>query len=382
MRKILYFSIFVLLSGLTFAQSDILVNWECNMEIEILSGRFNPATDTVAARGYFNGWGRKDLVPSFDPNIYVSEMPDTVFDVMVGDTITGTPWPNNGYKFFYTPNTWEGGDNKFYVLTAADSANGEVTLSNPFNGGTLATVTNQETDVLFQVDVNNAMSICNVTPEPFPAINTVHIAGGTSPLQWPSLGWPDGEINLMIPLNDDGMEGDKVAGDGIFSTTITFPAYTVFEVQYKFGINYGDAVNNTGCNDNENAIGDNHIINLFSTAWYCETLDTFGIMGPKDFVTDVQDNNPSTPTSYTLGQNYPNPFNPSTKISYSIPVEGFVNLDVYNSIGQKVASLVNENKTAGTYEVNFDAAKLSSGIYFYKISSGNFTETKKMILMK
>ena len=69
-------------------------------------------------------------------------------------------------------------------------------------------------------------------------------------------------------------------------------------------------------------------------------------------------------------------------INFSIPVEGFVTLNVYNSIGQKVATLVNETKTAGTYQVDFDAATLTSGIYFYRISSGNFTETKKMILLK
>ncbi len=126
------------------------------------------------------------------------------------------------------------------------------------------------------------------------------------------------------------------------------------------------------------------IINLilFPTAWYAETLDTFGIMLLKDFPVDVEPINEVIPSAYALEQNYPNPFNPSTTINFSIPVEGFVTLDVYNTIGQKVASLVNETKTAGTYKVDFDAATLTSGIYFYKISVGNFTETKKMILMK
>jgi len=374
MKKLLYVSFLLLLAGITFAQpKDILVNWECNMEIEILSGRFNTA-DTVAARGDFNSWGRHDLVANpIDPNFYVSEVPDTIFGAQVGDTIVA-------YKFFYTPNTWEGGDNKLYVLTQADYDNGEATVSRPFNDGTLATVTNQPTDVLFQVDVNGAVSAIN--NQPFTVINTVHIAGGTSPLQWPSLGWPNGEINLMIPLYDDGTNGDKTAGDLVFSTVVTFPAYTTFEVQYKFGINYGDDANNQGGNDNENAIGSNHVAHLFSNAWYCETLDTFGIMGPKDFVTDVENDVQTLPTTYSLDQNFPNPFNPATKINFSIPVEGLVSLDVYNSIGQKVATLVNENKTAGTYEINFNAANLSSGIYFYNLTSGNFTETKKMILMK
>jgi hypothetical protein len=374
MKKLLYISFLLLLAGITFAQpKDILVNWECNMEIEILSGRFNTA-DTVAARGDFNGWGRHDLVPStLDPNIYVSEMPDTVLQAEVGDTIVA-------YKFFYTPDTWEGGDNKLYILTQDDYNNGAAIVSRPFNDGTLATVTNQESQVLFQVDVDGAVSAIN--NQPFTVINTVHMAGGTSPLQWPSLGWPSNEIGDMIELNDNGMDGDKVAGDMVFSTTVTFPAYTVFEVQYKFGINYGDSVNNQGGNDNENAIGSNHVTNLFSSLWYGELIDTFGVMVTRDFTTDVQDITETLPTVYALTQNFPNPFNPTTIINFSVPKEEFVTLNVYNSIGQKVATLVNESKTAGTYQVDFDAANLSSGIYFYKITAGNFNETKKMILMK
>ncbi|MFI5236405.1 MAG: T9SS type A sorting domain-containing protein [Ignavibacteriales bacterium] len=373
MRKVFYISFLCLLTSLTFAQpKDIVVNWECNMEIEILSGRFLVG-DTVAARGNFNGWGRHDLVQSIDPNIYVSDSPDTAHQVEVGDTILL-------YKFFYTPNTWEGGSDKPYVLTQSDYDNGEATISRPFNDGTLATVTNQPTDVVFQVDVNGAISAINSLP--FPVINTVHVAGGTSPLQWPDLGWPDGQIDRMIPLYDDGSHGDETPGDLVFTTTVTFPAYTTFEVQYKFGVNYGDAVNNGGGNDNENAIGANHVIHLFSTAWNCTTLDTFGIMGPKDFVTDVEPVPTTLPTAYSLEQNYPNPFNPATMINFSIPVGGFVSLDVFNSIGQKIATLLNEDKPAGTYQVDFSAANLSSGIYFYKISSGNFTETRKMILMK
>lgn len=90
----------------------------------------------------------------------------------------------------------------------------------------------------------------------------------------------------------------------------------------------------------------------------------------------------STPSSYVLDQNYPNPFNPSTKISYQLPQNGFVSLKVYNAIGKEVATLVNEEKSAGRYEVNFDAEGLSSGLYFYSIQAGSFQETKKMILLK
>jgi hypothetical protein len=372
MNKILYVTFLLLLAGITFAQpKEILVNWECNMEIEILSGRFNTA-DTVAARGSFNGWGRYDLVAStLNPDIYVSENP-YVDTLSVGDTVK--------YKFFYTPNSWEGGDDKLFILTQGEYDLGEATVSRPFNDGTLETVTNQPTTVVFSVDCNSAISA--ITGLPFPAVNTVHIAGGTPPLQWPDLGWPDAQIDRMIPMFDDGTNGDPTSGDNIFTAQVTFPAYTIFNINYKYGINYGDAVNNGGGNDNENAIGANHIIDLFPLAWYCTVENTFGSMGTHPFVTDVNEIPGSTPATFALEQNFPNPFNPSTKINFSLPVEGFVTLDVYNSIGQKVATLVNETKTAGTYAVNFDASDLTSGIYFYKISSGNFTETKKMILLK
>lgn len=81
-------------------------------------------------------------------------------------------------------------------------------------------------------------------------------------------------------------------------------------------------------------------------------------------------------------QNYPNPFNPSTKISYSIKEDGLVLLKVYDVLGKEIATLVNENKPAGSYEIVFNASQLPSGLYIYKIQSGDFTEVKKMLLTK
>jgi len=83
-----------------------------------------------------------------------------------------------------------------------------------------------------------------------------------------------------------------------------------------------------------------------------------------------------------LHQNYPNPFNPTTKIEYSLPEASMVKLTVYNSLGQEVASLVNEYKAAGKHIVDFNANNLPSGMYFYKLQSGNFNSVKKMMLIK
>ncbi len=88
------------------------------------------------------------------------------------------------------------------------------------------------------------------------------------------------------------------------------------------------------------------------------------------------------PGEYSLSQNYPNPFNPSTIINYSIPKASFVTIRVYDVLGKDVATVVDEYKPIGKYSVKFDASKLTSGNYFYRIQTSNYSETKKLILMK
>jgi len=86
--------------------------------------------------------------------------------------------------------------------------------------------------------------------------------------------------------------------------------------------------------------------------------------------------------TYSLNQNYPNPFNPSTTIQYSIPERTDVKLTVINIVGEEVATLVNRTMDAGNYSVEFNAANLPSGVYFYCLKSENFTSTKKMVLLR
>jgi hypothetical protein len=91
---------------------------------------------------------------------------------------------------------------------------------------------------------------------------------------------------------------------------------------------------------------------------------------------------PEIPEEFNLSQNYPNPFNASTKIKYSVPSNEFVKMVVFDITGKEITTLVNENKTAGIYEITFDASNYPSGVYYYKLTADNFTETRKMILIK
>lgn len=102
----------------------------------------------------------------------------------------------------------------------------------------------------------------------------------------------------------------------------------------------------------------------------------------KDIDKYSESNNIGLNNEYYLSQNYPNPFNPSTIISYSLPVSGQIILKVFDILGREVAELVNEHKEAGTHTMKFDASDLTSGIYFYQIKAGDFSETRKLILQK
>ena len=97
---------------------------------------------------------------------------------------------------------------------------------------------------------------------------------------------------------------------------------------------------------------------------------------------DVRELGGSIPTRYALEQNYPNPFNPSTTIRYALPRRTAVTLVVYNTLGQEVATLVQGEKEAGYHEAVFDASGSASGVYFYRLTAGDFIETRKLLLLR
>ena len=104
------------------------------------------------------------------------------------------------------------------------------------------------------------------------------------------------------------------------------------------------------------------------------------IIGSRNFIEDIKKEN--IPIDYFLSNNYPNPFNPVTTIEYSIPQKEFVTVKIYDVLGKEIKTLVNEEKIAGYYQIEFEAKGLSSGVYFYQLQAGSFTNTKKLILLR
>ena len=122
-------------------------------------------------------------------------------------------------------------------------------------------------------------------------------------------------------------------------------------------------------------------VSLFDeNSWSDESVWRYQTWTPLPPSVEVQDVNIFN--NFNLELNYPNPFNPSTKIKYQIADASFVNLQVYDVLGKEVATLINKEMQAGSYEVEFDASNLPSGIYYYTLNTGSYTKTKKMILLK
>jgi hypothetical protein len=164
----------------------------------------------------------------------------------------------------------------------------------------------------------------------------------------------------------------SIAGMTINVMTQGFDTATLNWTQYKFNI--GSLVP-AGSNM---YIGFRQFVsnsNLWGSSFSLDLVRSTAI------VSEVKNEN-LKPDGYNLSQNYPNPFNPTTNIDYSVGKKGFVSLKVYDLLGKEIATLVNETKNTGNYTITFNAVKLSSGVYYYKIQSGDFVDMKTMVIVK
>jgi hypothetical protein len=159
-------------------------------------------------------------------------------------------------------------------------------------------------------------------------------------------------------LVDDGTFGDVVAGDGTYTRNEVYrdllepPATLTIRVHADAG---------------------KYITSVDAVPFYVKDTASISV---------EEDKNLSISNTYELYTNYPNPFNSSTKIMYSIPNSTFVTVNIYDIFGRKIESLVSKFQKADTYSIEFNAGNLSSGIYFYRLQTGEYTDTKKLILKK
>lgn len=170
-----------------------------------------------------------------------------------------------------------------------------------------------------------------------------------------------GSESGLIRLNSDGTPDTTFAPEGKFSTDLSIGNGSNY-LRSCLSLTNGDILA-AGYDPTSNS-GDYVVVKLTQNP------------------TGVEYQNSIQPNDFVLYQNYPNPFNPTTKISYSIPERSNVILKVYDVLGREVATLVNEFRSAGKHEINFNASHLSSGVYFYTLLANEFTETRKFILMK
>ncbi|HZW38483.1 MAG TPA: T9SS type A sorting domain-containing protein [Ignavibacteriaceae bacterium] len=366
------------------------INFKIDMSVMREVGIFDPTVDSVQISGSFNGWTTSDPASFLSKNALnpskwfknypfvnanLNEVNNYKYIANIEDT--SDIW-NDGYE---RPLSQGGGNRDVIFLGQTTQDVPEVYYDDVLPDYVILGQT--DVTIKFRVDMTNALN---------PTIQPVPFVPATDRLFWiceqPAFvranNWVDTDQMQVLELMREGTTN-------IYSGTLTVndSAWNGFEYRYGFIKGTDSTWTSEPSGFGDFAYRVRYIKQTAPRTFqkpYEAPVDTWTNAETK---TD-QETSPYTgvrelgtvANTYQLAQNYPNPFNPSTKITFSIPEAGLVTLKVYNALGQEVATLVNEELGANSYEYNFNASKLSSGLYFYTISSGSFTATKKMMLIK
>ena len=366
------------------ATTNVEVYFQVDMSVQELVGNFDAAAgDIVIIRGNqtaIGNWGGETLLTKDTGSGYYAAW------IQFADIVPGTAAIE--YKFLYVTGgsggeaNWESiADNRTVDVTGLEedtdtNGYGEITLDPVFYNNTTADAyLTSAKDITFNIDARPAYykladpdsAIVDVqSGDIITSIDNVNVAGYYN-------NWPWGSFTVPEQTASDA------DGDSIFTTTITFPEGSPKDFIYKYGLNGYDV---------EAGFATNHEVMLEDDGQAITISDTFGSAGTLytpyiDMLLSVRElPNAGVPNVFSLKQNYPNPFNPSTTIGFSLPQAGKTMIRVYNVMGQQVSVMDLGQMKAGVFEVTVDGSQLSSGVYFYRLDSGQFSATKKMMLVK
>ena len=297
----------------------------------------NDSVGEIHIRNFGNSVALKDLMLQVNTTYSLGVIPSVINP---GTTASDQAsfW-NNGYGALLLIEEYYGGDFNNYYHTTNDRI---IHFNQPYyhkmsrlTFGTVATLAD----------------LTDIVPVELLAFNA-SVNGSQVQLLW----------STASELNNLGFEIQRsVDNEDNFST-----------VAFVDGNSNSTEINYYSYSDNPQLSGVNQIY------YRLKQVDLDGSFSYSDIVNVTYD----VPAEFVLSQNFPNPFNPSTRINYFVPKESFVNIKVYDFLGREVADLVNETKSIGSYELMFDASSLPSGTYFYSMIAGDYSATKKMILVK
>ena len=375
------------------ANGNILFGLDMSVMEE--TGIFDPVTDSVQIRGGFNGWNdsnpddsrlNQDFLDPASWNIQVPFVQAEVgaiqnFKYFVSLADTGDIW-EDGYERPLS----QGGGNRDVAFEGSETQDAGVSYFDDVHpdwvvpeGTTL--------EVTFNVDMTPATN-ASLQAIPFdPAEDKVYWLP-EQPAFTRVMGWVDSDTMRVLELTDS--DGDMVYSGSLM---VDGPAWNAFEYRYSFydesegtftqePSGFEDFAYRVRYASMTAARTFNSPYNMPQDSWTNEEDKSAESEDqPEGWVNSVKDLDVIA-NKFELAQNYPNPFNPSTIIRFAIPQASKVSMKIYNLLGQEIATLVNQEMKAGSYEINFKASQLASGIYFYSIEAGNYSATKKMMLLK
>jgi len=376
--------------------------FETDMSAFTTIGWFVPAYDSIQIRGSFEGWSGTKATPDIVVGsrwqytatgqiLPVSSEVDYKFYMKLDSAHAVARFPGlipgaggNSDGFYYEHPIPRGDGNIQFIVANQTNQSSALHWYSDVNPSGLLKNTTDSVNVTLKVNMGPATRYSN----PFnPSTDTLYLI-------WQDALWRSAQQHNQGSFNANMKMTRQGVSDSVWTVTFKVKGKAHYGMMYTYQYRKPDA---SIVDQGGGLGGQNLFIARFiqatnsSNVWpasYTAPTDVWQKNAPlpgesAQFTTGVAAKSPGPPGSFTLFQNYPNPFNPTTNIQYTLPITSPVRLRVYNLLGQMIEELVNNpSQTAGTHVVGFDASRLTTGVYFYKLEAGSYTDVKKMILLK